>query len=279
MNQTTQNQKTRILPAFADTGQGSPPPSAQLPPRVGAPLPGRPRNSSGGSNGCIVAAAVGAVVMVGMVIVMGIVAAIMLPALSRGREAARRASCQNNLKQMGLVYLMFSNEHDHYLPHLSEVPGEFAPRASEIYPEYLASPEVMICPSDPSVPASPDSPSAISDESYFYLGYAITNEAEAQSFVDAYRQQRDTGGAFDEDLIAGAGAGTGGTDRIFRLRDSFDGDLPVRSDQIPIMFDRDLNHHIPGGINVLYLDGHVEFVKEGEFPAQQWFLDALAALG
>ena len=29
---------------------------------------------------------------------------------SRARESARRASCQNNLKQMGIVFKMYANE-------------------------------------------------------------------------------------------------------------------------------------------------------------------------
>ena len=42
--------------------------------------------------------------------IIGILASLLLPALARAREAARRASCQNNLKQWGLVYSMYSGE-------------------------------------------------------------------------------------------------------------------------------------------------------------------------
>ena len=45
-----------------------------------------------------------------VIAIIGILAAILLPALARARESARRASCANNLKEWGLVFKMYANE-------------------------------------------------------------------------------------------------------------------------------------------------------------------------
>ena len=90
-----------------------------------------------------------------VIAIIGILAAILLPALARAREAARRSSCANNLKQMGIVFKMYANEsRGGAFPAMSRISeGKDPLDTYAVYPEYLTDVKILVCPSDAEVTA------------------------------------------------------------------------------------------------------------------------------
>lgn len=97
-----------------------------------------------------------------VIAIIGILAAILLPALARAREAARRTSCQNNLKQHGIIFKMYANESagESFPPrgvrYWQDYPNgagagvtlERAYSTEDLYPEYVTDLQIQFCPSD-----------------------------------------------------------------------------------------------------------------------------------
>jgi prepilin-type processing-associated H-X9-DG protein len=204
-------------------------------------------------------------------------------------------SCPNNLKQLGLVVLMYADDHGDLYPELSPNPGMLAFREDPdylgVYPEYLTDLTILRCPNlNTERPryrwfweAPPPSPApletASNDESYLYLGYVIPDQEALEHFAAAYRARIAAGKPFDDDLSASSDGGA--PLRIPRLRTEIPSVTDSKEAQytIPVFIERFPKGHIPGGANVAFLDGHVEWIKWGEkWPMTPEAMEVLLAL-
>ncbi len=158
-----------------------------------------------------------------VIAIIGILAAILLPALARAREASRRSSCQNNLKQLGVIFKMYDGESGGLFPRVhgdeswgmtppascvgaitATKPGSavaiFSPNMRALYPEYLTDPKVLLCPSDPDATKSnplgqlSDAPGQVcpykgeisnGNASYTYFGWVLNKVSSSDPTLES----------------------------------------------------------------------------------------------
>ena len=152
-----------------------------------------------------------------VIAIIGILAAILLPALARAREAARRSNCANSLRQLSFAMKMYANENRTRLPRVQadasfgkaedatgcdqeslQDNSVFAPNTRALFPEYVADLLVLLCPSDPGNTGENPLKSVVddgskmcrfvgeitnADESFNYLGYVLDKSDDTNTQV------------------------------------------------------------------------------------------------
>jgi prepilin-type N-terminal cleavage/methylation domain-containing protein/prepilin-type processing-associated H-X9-DG protein len=100
--------------------------------------------------------------------IIAILAGMLLPSLARAKESARRISCLNNQRQLGLALIMYVDDYDGYYPgrwHPNRWPTRLRPGYQDL--------RLLVCPSDSPNPRTGESntnlwPADAAPRSYIY---------------------------------------------------------------------------------------------------------------
>lgn len=169
--------------------------------------------------------------MLVVIAIIGILAGMLLPALSRAREEGRRTKCKSNISQIGKAILMYSDAFGGFFPYYhSDEPTD---SLALLYPEYMSTPKIFRCPSTKDNPKITVQTGTYGDGTPYVISKEFGTAPEWSSY-------------------------------------GYDNEVPFETanPEMPIAADMDgssvlkpqsptANHS--GGQNVLYVDGHVDW--------------------
>lgn len=212
--------------------------------------------------------------------IIAILAALLLPVLSRAQEKGRRVGCLNNIRQIGLGSQLYAGDFNgHFLADSrTEKPGTRSSSDDDLthfHPDYIASIGAFLCPStrnfigvtnliyvsqyDKSFALvmrglydNAPNGRALGEGHSFEIQGALRGTKKTQNLVNAYVIKN----------YSNAIGGLPGATRIWLLYDADDG-KPTGSNNYPDPVD----NHGADGANVLFCDGHGEWIKRQNYIA------------
>lgn len=193
-----------------------------------------------------------------VIAIIAILAAILFPVFARARENARRASCQSNLKQIGLGLVQYSQDYDEKYPYVEMGGATTGPTTNnfllwtDAVQPYLKSYQIFRCPSASNTNAPVDFANrpSVADCALSYgaasngsVGFAFTHEV-ANGAPTSLAQFTETAQTI---FFADRFDSTDGTNWDYWIH--------------PTSTNKTLGvHHLDGG-NVAFADGHVKWMR------------------
>jgi prepilin-type N-terminal cleavage/methylation domain-containing protein/prepilin-type processing-associated H-X9-DG protein len=169
-----------------------------------------------------------------VIAIIGILAAMLLPALNQAREKARRANCLSNLKQIGLGIAMYADNYNGRVP-LDNLSTPNIGASFNLLSNTITSAKIFTCPSDSSRKLTASYPL---DTTHLTVGSANSNISYAYCPFIIWQDQPDSILALDR---MGAGMTTASYTKGAKWNGATANIAP----------------HKDAGGNVLYNDGHV----------------------
>lgn len=192
-----------------------------------------------------------------VIAIIAILAAMLLPALSRAREKARQALCASNMRQSGLAFQMYASDYDGVVPLESKLVNNLEAGGGLRNLEaagYIENPNVGICPS--WFPYSYERARAERTAAQAaWFRYAVIQQAGTNQNIDGVRYNQ-TG---NDDWLWMWNV-KNPQDWMLLLEASNSGDMAQRS---TVNIQDETGNHAPhfrhnGRMNAAFVDGHVE---------------------
>jgi len=189
-----------------------------------------------------------------VVAIMLVLMSILLPAMGKARGATKRIQCMNNLKQFGVAANMYGADNNDYIPPFRTTPGYVSEKNELFLKSGLLSPYLkmnyhfgIVTSASRSTLACPEL--MPSGAAYMY-SYGVNRHSLGQCFFKKY------GGITDV------------SKRFYLLETHKDSGTFSSSYNVYIgLYDPAYPHN--GGVDILYLDAHVNWLAKNMVPLQK----------